>query len=809
MLKHYFIISWRNIIRNKFYSIILVLGLAIGIAASLLLGMYTWHELSYDNFHEKKDRVFLVGVDSKEGEEEGKSGWTTPPTGPALQESFPEIETATRLCFWFDEPVMVSKDDKHYTEDNIVGADSSIFNVFTIPFVAGDPSTALKEPNSIVITEKIAKKYFGTANALGQTLHFESFFTECKITGVVKDYPDNSHFDLDILFSLSSLKKNNFDFNAWQNHTFCTYVLLHQNARVNEIESKMPQFIKAQLSPYLMQRYQKSYDEMYKGGDYYNLFLMPLNEVHLSTMVFENREGKRMLTYALALIGLIIIVLVCINYTNLATVLSLSRAREVGIRKATGSRSSSLFNQFLIESVLLAFIGLFIGLVLVEFCLPFFNDLTNQSLRFNYFNPLLIIGLIIFAISIGSLSGFYPALTFSSFNPIQALKGNASVKGNRQWLRNSLVIFQFTICIIMIVSTVVVYKQLSFMTNKNVGFAKDQVLVIKRPGGLRNNKMVFKNELLKNTGILSVSFTQTTPGRSFDGHGQHFAGTPADEIHTIFPLVADEDILQTLDLELVKGKGFKDQKANNARAILNEAAVRTLNLKEPLEQTIDQGTLGNEAVDIIGVVKDFNFKSFHYAIEPLVIYTLDIEHDNQHRASFILVKVNGQNIQSTLQYIEEKWKGLTDHYPFEYSFMDEDFNRLFERESTMAKVYTIFSVISISIACLGLLGLASFFASKRTKEIGIRKIVGASITHIAILLCRDFARWVILAILIGSSLSWYLMHRWLQNFAYQTEINWWIFALAGLFTLSIALITVSWHMYRAAIRNPVETLRYE
>ena len=409
---------------------------------------------------------------------------------------------------------------------------------------------------------------------------------------------------------------------------------------------------------------------------------------------------------------------------------------------------------------------------------------------------------------IGSFSGFYPAVTFSSFNPIQALKGNASMKGSRPWLRNTLVIFQFTICIVMIVSTVVVYKQLAFMTNKNVGFSKDQVLVIKRPDGLSNNKTTFKNELLKNADITSVSYTETTPGRHFNGHGQHFAGTPADQSHTIFPLVADEDILQTLGLELVKGKGFKDQTGKKSAAILNEAAIRTLNLKEPFEQTIDRGTL-NEPADVVGIVKDFNFKSFHYAIEPLVIFKLDIENDPQHRATFILVKVNGQNIPSTIHYIEQKWKGLTEGYPFEYSFMDEDFNRLFERERTMAKVYSIFSVISISIACLGLLGLASFFASKRTKEIGIRKIVGASMVNISILLCRDFARWVIIAIVIGSSLSGYMMHRWLQNFVYQTEINWWIFAFAGLFTLSIALFTVSWHIYRAAKRNPVETLRYE
>ncbi|MBA4058574.1 MAG: hypothetical protein C0490_27910, partial [Marivirga sp.] len=360
---------------------------------------------------------------------------------------------------------------------------------------SGDPGTALIEPNSIVISEKMAKKYFGTANPLGQTLHFESFFNECIVTGIMKDYPESSHFNVDIFFSLSSLKTIKFDFNEWQNHTFSTYVLLRPRASHQEIQDKMPQFVKSNLGPFLMKRYQKSYDEIYKGGDYYALFLMPLKEVHLSTMIFENREGKQELTYALGLVGLIIIVLACINYTNLATVLSLSRAREVGIRKATGSKSSSLFFQFIIESILLAFAGLFIALVVVESCLPFFNELTNQSLRLNYTNPLLIVLLIAFTVTIGLLSGLVPALTFSSFNPIQALKGNTTIKGNRQWLRNSLVVFQFSICIVMIISTAVVYEQLSYMTNKNVGFSKEQVLIIKRPDGLGKNKLAFKNEL--------------------------------------------------------------------------------------------------------------------------------------------------------------------------------------------------------------------------------------------------------------------------------------------------------------------------
>ena len=808
MIRHYLIVSWRNIVRNKFYTIILVLGLAVGIAASLLLGIYTWHELTYDNFHEKKERIFLVGVREKEGENESDGGWTTPPTGPALQEFFEEIEASVRLCTWFED-VVVTKNDKTYSENNIIGADSSIFRVFTIPFIAGDPRTALREPNTIVITEKIARKYFGDKDPLGQTLHFDQFFSECKVTGIVKDLPSNSHFGMDILLSLSSLRTINFDFNHWQNHTFSTYVLLNKNSKPDDIERRLPQFVQKNLDSYLIQRYKKSYSEMFQNGDYYSLFLMPLKEVHLSTMLYENREGKRILTYALGIIGLIIILLVGINYTNLATVLTFSRSKEAGIRKASGSRSESLFKQFLIESILMVFIGVFIALGLVEIVLPSFNNLTQQHLTLDYSNPWVILGLFGFATALGFLSGFYPAISFSSFNPIQALKGNATLKSKNAWLRNALVIFQFTVCIIMIVSTLVVYRQLNFMTQKNLGFNKEQVLVIKRAGGLAENKGVFKNELLKHSGISSVSYTQTTPGRHFDGHGQHFAGRPDDEIQTIFPMVADEDILQTLDIKIIEGKGFKDQKTITEKAILNEAAVRMLNLENPLEQTIDRGTLGKKNADVIGIAKDFHFKSFHYSIEPLVIFHLDVENDPQHRATFILVKMRSSDLPTTLKYVQDTWKKYAQAYPFEYTFLDQDFNRLFERENVMMKVYAIFSAISISIACLGLLGLASFFASKRTKEIGIRKIVGASFLNITIILSRDFTRWIIASILLGSTLSWYLMHQWLQNFAYQTDLDWWIFLIAAICVMLIAAITVSWHIYRAANRNPVETLRYE
>lgn len=806
MLRHYLVISWRNILRNKFYTIILVAGLAIGIASALLLGMFTWHELTYDNFHEKKDRIFLVGVHEKDGESEGVGGWTTPPTGPALKEFFPEVEATVRLCTWFSD-VLVSRDDKKFSEDNIIGADSSVFDVFTFQFVAGDPATALREPNSIVITDDIAEKYFGTEDPMGKSLHFEHFFSDCIVTGVIKKLPDNSHLKIDILLSLSSLTSINFDFGGWQNHTFVTYALLADGAAKDEIESRMPLFLEKNLNPYFLERFEKTYDEMYSGGNKYELFLMPLKDVHLSTMLFENREGKRMLTYALGIVGIIILILVASNYTNLATVLIFSRAKEVGIRKVTGSRSGGLIRQVIIESILLVFIGLFFAIGLIEISLPIFNSLTQKQLDFNYGDLSVIGGLVCFGIALGVVSGLYPAFTFASFSPIRALKGDTSTKGNRTWLRNALVILQFTICVVMIVSTLVVYKQLAFMTEKNVGFQKEQIVVIKRAGALAKNKIPFKTDLLNIAGIESVSYAETLPGREFNGHGQHFSGTPADEWKTIFPLVADADIFETLGLELTSGKTFSND--NVGEAVLNESAVRLLNTDKPFELTIDRGTLGRREMDIVGIVKDFHFKSFHFTIEPLVIFPLDVETDPQHRATFILVKINSRDISATLAGIENTWKKLAPTYQFEFSFLDDDFNKLFERETIMTMVYTMFSFISVCIACLGLLGLASFFASKRTKEIGIRKIVGASFVHIAAILSLDFLKWIIAAIILGSSISWYLMDKWLQEFAYQTELSWWIFLIAAACIVIISAITVSWHLHRAATRNPVETLRYE
>jgi putative ABC transport system permease protein len=807
MLQHYFLISWRNIVRNKFYSLLLIAGFAIGLASSILLLMYTWDELSYDSFHEKKERIFLLGVDQKEGETEEQSGWTSPPTGPAMKEYFPEVETFSRLCLWWEE-VLVKKDEKQFVEKGVIGADSSVFDVFSIPLLSGNPKTALTEPNTIVISETIAKKYFGEKDPIGEVLGFENFFSECRVTGIARDYPDNSHFKFDILLSLKSFEKINFNFDdSWGNHTFSTYVLLNEHADPQAVEAKFPQFIKTYFEPYLLKTYNMTYEQVYQQkGDHYRLFLEPLQDIHLGTLIFSNREGKRMMTYVLGLIGLIIITLVIINFINLSITLSVKRIKEIGIRKAAGSSSASLTLQFLLESVMMVMIGMGTALVLIQLFLPWFNELAQKSLSVNYTDIRVLALFFALALGIGLVAGFYPALVLISYKPAQAMKEGDKALG-RQGLRSGLVVFQFSLCIFMIIATAAVYNQLSFMTKKNPGFNKEHVLVIERPYALNKNEKVFKSELLSNPNIQHVSFVNNIPGSDFDGHSQHISGRPTDDHPVIFPLLGDEDVLEVLGIQLSEGKGFTKQDQKRNLAILNETAVRKLNIDKPLEQKIDRGTLGNKEVEIIGVAKDFHFQSFHHQIEPLVIYQVDWEHFN--RANYILVKVNGENYGATLSFIENKWNQLSGGKLFAYSFLDQELQQLMERERTMARVYTIFSLISILIACLGLLGLASFYAEKRRKEIGIRKVNGARIIEIMTMLNRDFMKWVVLAFLIAAPVGWYAMNEWLQNFAYRTELSWWIFALAGLLALAIALLTVSLHSWQAATRNPVKALRYE
>ncbi len=807
MLRHHIKLTLRNLWKNRSFSAINISGFAIGIAAATMLLMYTWDELSYDNFHAKKDDIYLVGVKQQGKDGETESGWTTPPTGPALNGYFPEIETFTRVCIWFDD-VTTRRGQEKYIEKNVVGADSTFFDVFTVNFLAGNPQTALKEPNSVVITKSIAEKYFGNENPIGKTMEFESFFSECTITGLIEDLPENSHLEIDILFSLSSLRNINFDFDkSWENHTFITYVLLNEFVDPQVVESKIPDFLSEKMGAYFQNSYGQSFEEMMNGGSDYRLFLAPLKDVHLSTYVHEGKEGKKLMTYALGLIGLVIIILICINFTNLSTSLAIDRIREVGVRKTSGSLKWSMIRQFLTESVVTVLIGFVIGLAIMQLVLPYFNNLTDKNLSLDFFHLPFVLWVLGIAVLLGIITGLYPAIYLSSFSPIQALNPNPGERLNTTFVRNGLVVFQFALCIFMITGTIVVYKQLSHLTQINIGFDKEHILVVKRPWALGEKMWTLKEELLDDPQIKYISYTNTLPGRHFDGHGQHFSGDPTDVGYTIYPLIGDPDILKLLDLEVVAGREFTAEDKNKPVVLLNEATVQRYGLKDPLNKKINVGTMGRKEVSVVGIVKDFHFQSFHNQIEPMAIFQTN--QDQMYNTNYMLIKTTGKELSGIIENVESRWNKITENQPFEYTFLDQDFAHVFEREVITSKVYTIFSTISIMIASLGLLGLAMFFTKKRTKEIGIRKVNGAKIWQVLLLLNNDFIKRVLIAFTIASPLAWYTMNKWLENFAYQTELSWWIFALSGLLALGIALLSVSWQSWKAATRNPVEALRYE
>ncbi len=806
MIHHYILVAWRNLLRNKVFTVINILGFAIGISCALLLGMYSWHELNYDNFHEKKESIYLVGAKGKTGTEEWEGGWSTPPVGPQLASYFDEIETFTRLCFWFDE-VIVNVEGQKLVEEKILGADSSVFNLFTMQFISGNPTTALVKPNSIVITETAAKKYFGDENPMGKSLVFDHFFSECVVTGVVKDYPDNSHFDFNILLSMSSLKTINFNFeDSWNNHTFVTYLLLNKNVDSDKVERKFDQFLLDRYEPFLIKKYGKSYKEMYASGDYYSLFLAPLSKIHLSTYVYENMEGKKMQIIALGIIGMLILALAIVNYINLSTAIASGRAKEIGIRKTVGSGKISVIIQFIFESIFIVFLGMLIGILILDIVVPHFNQMTGKDFQLEFSNLSQVFGLLGFTLGVGIIGGIYPALVISAYKPISILQRiNLGAKGNRSLLRNILVVFQFVICIVMVISTIMVYKQLNHMQNIDVGFNQEEVMVIKRPWLLNKSQDVFKQRLLTKSNVNAVSFARSIPGGHFDGHGQHIADTPKDQLPTIFPFVGDQDLLKTLGLEVVQGQGFDDQKPNQKVALLNEAAVDMLQVENPLDIIIDNGTMGKTPYTVVGIVKDFHFNSFRHKVKPLIIYPNNNLQDNQQ--NFILVKLDNAKSNGQLEEIKAEWNKLSNSAPFDYTFLDQNFARLHLQEKITARVYTIFSIISIFIASLGLLGLISYFTIKRMKEIGIRKIVGASTYAIVLLLSKELTKWLGLAIVIGMPLSWYLTSNWIDNFAYKTEHSWWVFVTAGILVFLIVLATVSYQTIKAALANPVDALK--
>ena len=794
MIKNYFKIAFRNLWRHKGFSIINIVGLAVGMTACFLIFMYVKFELSYDKFNQNFGQIYRLNTDIKTPSDVLHWSSASPPMGPAIQADYPEVKANARL---FGASFLVESNNEKFQENNISFADPAIFRIFSFPFVQGDPERALREPFSIVLTETIAKKYFGNDNALGKILRLNAK-QPVTVTGVVKDVPLNSHFSFDMLISSSTMEKMKLiDMSEWGNFSNNTYLLIPDENAASKLQAKLPAFLLKHISE----------DKRRKGYNF-KLFVEPLKEVYMDTFRGAPVNGSVSNVYIFSIVAIFILLIACINFINLTTARATERAKEVGIRKVIGAEKGQLTAQFLGESVIICMISFIFSVLLSMLLLPLFNQLAGKIISHNIIEHGYILILLLTAIIIGFLAGIYPALVLTKFSISTVLKGrfNSSVKGIV--LRKGLVVVQFTISIVLIVGTIIVYNQLNYMRNQSLGFQKDQMMILDFNGDsvARSRSESIKHELKQIPGVLSASGSGTTPG-----NGNSVAYTEAEsKSGSLIPInmnfyEVDYDFIPQYDIKMIAGRAFSTAFATDSTKafIINETAVKNLGYassKDAIGKKITQwGRIGT----IIGVAQDFHFESLQQNVKALSMRI------NASNSNVFTLKLKGGNIPHTIAAITNKWKMLVPERPLTYYFLDQNFNKQYATEDRFGKLFMYFAVLAIMISCLGLLGLASYSTLQRTREIGIRKVLGATVPGIVNMLSKEFLYLVIIAAIIAFPLAWFGMHNWLKDFAYRINIGWWVFAVAGIIALMIAITTVSFQAIRAALANPVKSLRSE
>ncbi len=809
MLRNYFKIAFRNLLRYKFISFINLFGLTIGLTCCLLILTYILNELSFDVYNKNANNIYRVERTFKNSETGTLSlelGAVAPPFAPLLQNDFKEIRKITR--FLDGGGSALRYDDKIFNEQNVYFADENLFDVFDVNVTRGNPSRALNDPYSIMLTEDVAKKYFGTEDPINKIIRLDNQFS-FKVTGIYKAFPSNSHIHPAIMLSFNTLKdtaiygEQNLRTN-WGNNSFYTYLLLPAGYNSKKLEAQFPAFLNRHMTD--------NGDRKFKPSDGTSLSLRKLADIHLyshkDSEVEENGDIKRV--YIFSAIALFILLIACINYMNLSTARSALRAKEIGVRKVIGAGKPELIAQFLSESILICSIATVLAFLLTWLALPALNKISEQSLSVSgLLKWQIILPLVLVPFIVGILSGIYPALFLSSFKPIKVLKGILKVGESNFSFRKVLVVTQFSISIILIISTAIVFQQLKYMQNKSLGFNREHIVTLNFNSGLNNSYESFKTELLANANIKEVGRSTRIPsGRLLDAmgskinNGDSLAPTKAD----IKFVRADEGFIPTYGMKIVAGRNFsKEYGIDTSSYLINEAAVQVLGLKSNEDAIGKQFTYGNRAGQLVGVINDFHFESLHQRILPIVLFTSTTP-DGYRRIS---IKISGNNIPAALSHIEATWKKFLPETPYDFTFLDERFADLYKAEQQQGSIFTIFSFIAIFIACLGLFGLSAFTITQRIKEIGIRKVLGASITSIVTLLSKDFMKLVIIASVIAFPIAWYAMHNWLQDFAYRISIPWWAFILAGILTALIALLTISFQAIKAAAANPVKSLRTE
>ena len=802
MLTNYFKIALRNLRRNRVFSAINIFGLAIGLAACLLIAAYVRDETHYDRFASRSQDIYRVNL-GLSGVTQSDYPMVDVAVGPGMAAAYPEIESVTRLSR--QGALFAQYGTRQFREQKMAFADSNFFEIFTLPFLEGDVHTALIQPNSLVVTRAFATKYFGDESALGKTIQLEGYGA-CKVTGVIDKIPDEAHFHMDAFISLSTLKFKEY---TWTNVGFYTYLLLRPHTDPKKLQARFPELVAKYAVSEIARDMGVPLAEAKKAVNTFIFSLTPLQDIHLHSETKYELEANGNSRYVLifSVLAVFILLLACANFTNLSTAGAAGRGREIGIRKVMGSLKKQLMAQFLVESILLTAFSMLFAFLLVFLLLPLFNQVSGKHFQFTAFlNLPAAVAAVVLTILVGSLAGIYPAFFLSSFNPIKVLKG-ASVLGNRKsLLRSGLVIFQFAVSIALIVATLVVYRQLHFMQAKRLGYDKDQVLYIQDANLLGANQEAFRQQLLQDKRVADASLSWSVPGTGIMGgteiYPRQAGASNSGEIHTNIYQI-DYNYIQTLGLQIVRGRNFtRGFPTDSTGVLINETAVNDLGWghTDPIGKIIVRS--GRTEYHVVGVVRDFHYVSVKEKIAPLML----LLGNNQ---GGVLVKVNTTDIPGFLDAAKKQWAAFSPAGPFSYYFLDDRFATMYLAEQRTGSLFSAFTIIAILIAGLGLFGLAAYMAEQRTREIGIRKVLGASVTSVLILVSKEFLILVGFAFLIALPLTWWGMHQLLQEFAYRTTLAWWIFPLAGIAALILAMLTISFQAVRAARANPVNAMHNE
>ncbi len=802
MLKNYLLVAFRNIKKNKLYSIINIFGLTIGLSVCILIGMYVSDELSYDTMHTNVEDIYRVTLKGKIAGQEIHTSNSCPPLANALIEEVSGIESSTRIRTIGD--IVIRNGDDSYAESNVIYADSNFFQFFSFKLLEGDQTTALTEPNTIVLTKKLADKYFPQGDAIGNMLSIGSQRSEYKITGIAENFPSNSHIKFDAILSQITVELSSQSYQGWTNNFLFSYYRKNKNTSVEDIDTRLEELVYKYVGEEISQFMGVSFDEFLAQGNEYAYMSYPMIDTHLYSVTDDDMEANGDITYVyiFGAIGLFILLIACINFMNLSTAKSAGRAKEVGLRKTLGSDRGSLIGQFLAESLIFSLISTLLAVVLAYILLPQFNLISGKTLIFeNYTGPLFYVGIISVSVVVGLLAGSYPAFYLTAFKPSEVLRGKVKSSMKSGSIRSSLVVFQFWISIILIIATGIVYQQISFMQNKNLGLDKQNVLVISSTGKLDTDIIPFQNAVNAVPGVVISSFTNNVfPGVN---NTTVFQDVHSESEYLMGSYFADWDHLEALNLELVDGRFFsRDFPSDSTAVIINEAAVKEFGWESGVNNEI-MNFFGDspQKVKVVGVVKDFNFESLKTQIRPMVI-------NFGTNSNNLLIKYEGESSRM-VENLETNWKEFAPGEPFEYAFLDENYDQLFRTEQRLGSLFSLFTILAIFIAALGLFALASFMAEQRTKEIGIRKALGASLPSLTALLSKEFTKLVLIAFVLAVFPTWYFMEKWLDGFVYRDQLSIWIFAGAGLLAILVSWLTVGYQALRAAVANPVDSLKYE